>query len=81
MVALKSVLFLASIVAVDLLAQGCASQSPASASYAAPASGSTWVYVRRDTGSFGSATTSYAMFRNRMRLPLRSHLTTRLPAA
>ena len=39
---------------VALLPGGCASMAPAGERYVAPPLGTTWVTVRRDTGSYGS---------------------------
>ncbi|MBT2302470.1 hypothetical protein J7E70_18615 [Variovorax paradoxus] len=56
-VAHKFALLVAAISIVVVASQGCASSAPKAASYEAPPLGTTWVSSRRDTGSFGTAST------------------------
>jgi hypothetical protein len=62
MVAKQWISFAAPLAIVGLM-QGCASTSSPSAGYVSPPLGSTWTFVRRDAGSFGSTSTQLSIKR------------------
>lgn len=71
----KSALLFAVVATVITAFQGCASPAVKAAKYEAPPLGTSWVTSRRDTGSFGTASTNLSYRRGEMAWQGGQHVT------